>query len=149
APAEGARTLARPGRPTRDPTLRERREPQRAAPTQRLSRPPHPGPDAQRASGTPTGGPLPVRATMSAAVHQPASLSPAGRTTVLVVAFLGWFGAGVHMAITQQTGRAASIDLLGRTGKIDAERFAALSKDANPSADDREQLKEWEVSAGR
>ena len=26
---------------------------------------------------------------------------------------LGWLGAGVHMAITQQTGRAAPIDLLG------------------------------------
>lgn len=51
-----------------------------------------------------------------------AVLSPAARLTVLAVAFLGWLGAGVHMAITQQTGRAASIDLLDRTGEIDREQ---------------------------
>lgn len=86
---------------------------------------------------------------MSAPLSEPTPLSPAGRSIVLAVAFLGWLGAGVHMAITQQTGRAASIDLLGRTGEIDAGRFAALSREPNPSADDREQLKEWEVPVGR
>src|SRR5581483_3702271 len=79
----------------------------------------------------------------------PAPLSRSGRVTVLAVAFLGWLGAGVHMAITQQTGRAASIDLLGRTGEIDAARFAAIAGEPNSSAADREQLGRWEVAVGR
>jgi MFS family permease len=86
---------------------------------------------------------------MPAAPPEPTPLSSAGRSVVLVVAFLGWLGAGVHMAITQQTGRAASIDLLGRTGEIDAARFQSLSKEPNPSAGDRERLKQWEVPIGR
>jgi MFS family permease len=76
-------------------------------------------------------------------------LSRRGRWTVLGVAFLGWLGAGVHMAITQQTGRAASIDLLGRSGAIDSERFAALGRETSRSGLDDEQLKEWEVKVGR
>jgi MFS family permease len=77
---------------------------------------------------------------------------------VLSVAFLGWLGAGVHMSITQQCGRAASIDLLGRTGEIHAERFIALNTqqkaakagEASPlSAEDRAQVKAWEEAAGR
>src|SRR5262245_1763357 len=86
---------------------------------------------------------------MSAPPPEPTSLTPTGRSIVLVVAFLGWPGAGVHMASTPQTGRAASIDLLGRTGEIDANRFAALSKEPKPSAADREQLRQWEVPVGR
>jgi len=78
-----------------------------------------------------------------------APLSRAGRFTVLIVAFLGWLGAGVHMAITQQTGRAASIDLLGRTGEIDSERFAAFSKDKALGPEDKEQFQKWEVLVGR
>ncbi len=53
----------------------------------------------------------------------PVSLSRVGRLTVLAVAFLGWLGSGVHMGITPQVSRAAAIDLLGRTGLIDPERF--------------------------
>ena len=77
---------------------------------------------------------------------------------MLAVAFLGWLGAGVHMAITQQTGRAASIDLLGRTGEIDGPRFVALTQQEERakqglseklSESDAEQVKEWEVRVGR
>ena len=49
---------------------------------------------------------------------------------MLVVAFLGWLCAGVHMSITQLTGQAAAIDLLGRAGELDAARFQALNKQA-------------------
>lgn len=80
---------------------------------------------------------------------QPVPLSRAGRLTVLAVAFLGWLGAGVHMAITQQTGRAASIDLLGRTGELDAGRFTAAGETQPPSAVEREQVRAWEVAVGR
>jgi MFS family permease len=89
---------------------------------------------------------------------EPASLSRAGRLTVLAVAFLGWLGAGVHMSITQQTGRAASIDLLARTGELDAERFATLNTrqerakrgEAEPlSGSEAARVKAWEESVGR
>lgn len=54
------------------------------------------------------------------------SLTRTGRWTILVVAFLGWLCAGVHMSITQLTGQAAAIDLLGpaRTDE-DIARFYA------------------------
>ena len=68
---------------------------------------------------------------------------------MLAVAFLGWLGAGVHMSITQQTGRAASIDLLARNGELDAARFAALSREKNPSAADAARAKTWEESVAR
>jgi MFS family permease len=83
------------------------------------------------------------------APHEPVPLTRAGRLTVLAVAFLGWLGAGVHMAITQQTGRSASIDLLGRTGEIDSERFKSLGKSTELTGEDKAQLKEWEVKVGR
>jgi MFS family permease len=86
---------------------------------------------------------------MSSTTPDPAILSNAGRLVVLAVAFLGWLGAGVHMSITQQTGRAAAIDLLGRTGEIDAERFQALGKQKELSAEDAAQAREWEESVGR
>src|SRR4051812_43865656 len=95
---------------------------------------------------------------MSADPSPPTPLSRAGRAAVLAVAFLGWLGAGVHMSITQQCGRAASIDLLGRTGEIDAERFAALNKRQEAakkgyvpplSQTDAAQAKAWEESVGR
>lgn len=76
-------------------------------------------------------------------------LSLKARVLILTIAFLGWLGAGGHMAITQQTGRAAAIDLLGRTGEIDAAKFAALSNEKQLSPADEEQLKQWEVSVGR
>lgn len=83
------------------------------------------------------------------AFSEPVPLTRSGRLTVLAVAFLGWLGAGVHMAITQQTGRAASIDLLGRTGEIDSERFRSLSSSPELAIGDKVQLKEWEVKVGR
>lgn len=79
----------------------------------------------------------------------PALLSRTGRLTVLAVAFIGWLGAGCHMAITQQTGRAAAIDLLGRTGEINGEQFAELSRKRTPTTAEVGQLREWEVSVGR
>src|SRR3954449_11188707 len=97
--------------------------------------------------------PAPERLTLD-----PPTLSTAGRLTVLAGAFLGWLGAGVHMALTQQTGRAASIDLLGRTGEIDSERFQARGKRAERARkgeaeplyeEDAAQVKAWEVPVGR
>jgi MFS family permease len=95
---------------------------------------------------------------MSAAPPAPATLSTRGRLTVLAVAFLGWLGAGVHMSITQQTGRAAAIDLLDRVGELDPARFQALNKQAEQakkgtaeklSEADARQLKAWEEPVGR
>lgn len=95
---------------------------------------------------------------MAAETPSPPALTDAGRITVLVVAFLGWLGAGVHMAITQQTGRAASIDLLARTGELDAEQFAALNKRQEAartgyapslSEADAVRARAWEVLVGR
>jgi SHS family sialic acid transporter-like MFS transporter len=95
---------------------------------------------------------------MSAPSPEVAPLSRAARLTVLAVAFLGWLGAGVHMSITQQTGRAASIDLLGRTGEIDAARFQALSQQEELakkgqaeklSEGDAARLEEWKTPVGR
>src|SRR4051812_40972294 len=65
---------------------------------------------------------------MPAPAPDPVSLSRAGRVTGLAVAFPGCLGAGGHMAIPQQTGRAPSIDLLARTGQLDASAFVALNK---------------------
>lgn len=55
-------------------------------------------------------------------------LTSTGRYLVLMVAFLGWMFAGVHMSITQLTGQPAAIDLLARTGGLDADRFRLLSQ---------------------
>lgn len=60
----------------------------------------------------------------------PASISATGRYLVLVCAFLGWLCAGMHMSITQLVGQAASIDLLERTGQLDAAKFQRLNKRA-------------------
>ena len=57
-----------------------------------------------------------------------APLTTAGRYLVLTTAFFGWFFAGVHMSITQLTGREAAIDLLSRNGKLDLERYQELSR---------------------
>lgn len=86
------------------------------------------------------------------------ALSNFGRLTVLAAAFLGWLGAGVHMSITQQTGRAAAIDLLGRVDEIDAARFQSLSQQAERAKkgespklvdEDAAQMKAWEEPIGR
>lgn len=55
-------------------------------------------------------------------------LSTAGRYLILVVAFLGWLFAGVHMSITQLAGQPAAIDLLEREGEINVVRYQALNK---------------------
>ncbi len=95
---------------------------------------------------------------MSSPPPELAPLSNAGRLTVLAVAFLGWLGAGVHMSITQQTGRAAAIDLLDRTGEIDSERFQSLNKQEELakkgkadqlSETEAGQVKAWEEVVGR
>lgn len=71
----------------------------------------------------------------------------------MVVAFLGWLFAGVHMSITQLAGQAAAIDLLNRTGDLDARRYLELNKLAQSksalSDADREQLDEWKPSVAR
>lgn len=82
------------------------------------------------------------------------SLSLTGRMLVLVVAFLGWLCAGMHFSITPLAGRDVAIDLLNRTGKLDAARFQSLSKQAQTkgapdpsrpalSAADKLQLEKW------
>ena len=38
---------------------------------------------------------------------------------MMIVGFLGWLCAGVHMSITQLVGQSAAIDLLGRHGAMD------------------------------
>src|SRR5947208_287844 len=55
-------------------------------------------------------------------------MSATGRYIILIVAFLGWLCAGVHMSITQLTGQSAALDLLGRAGELDAARYQALNK---------------------
>jgi len=77
------------------------------------------------------------------------SLTPAGRYIVLAVAFLGWFCAGMDMAITQTMSRAAAVDLLGRTGALDTERHRALSEQARDdkdslTAEEKQQLERWD-----
>src|SRR5947209_8083356 len=85
-----------------------------------------------------------------------APLTRAGRWVILVVAFLGWLCAGVHMSITQLAGQPAAIDLLDRTGDLEAARFEALhrqrqAKDpaSSLSAADAVQLEQWEALVGR
>src|SRR5262245_40235502 len=56
-----------------------------------------------------------------------AALSPTGRYLILVVAFLGWLCAGVHMSITQLAGQPAAIDLLQRA---DADRASLTQGEA-------------------
>src|SRR4051812_12876950 len=88
------------------------------------------------------------------------SLSLTGRLLILAVGFLGWLFAGVHMSITQQAGQPAAIDLLERTGALDAERYQTLSRlaktrGAGPSAaaglsaTDWVQLQEWQTQVGQ
>jgi MFS transporter, SHS family, sialic acid transporter len=59
---------------------------------------------------------------------KPLALSAAGRYLILVVAFLGWLFAGVHMSITQLAGQPAAIDLLEQAGDLDAARYFYLNK---------------------
>lgn len=82
------------------------------------------------------------------------ALSRNARILVLVVAFLGWFCAGMHMSITQLAGQAAAVDLLSQTGRIDKERFRDLAKQAKekktPLVDEEKvQLEQWNGTAAR
>lgn len=86
---------------------------------------------------------------MTSPANQPVALSRNARFTVLVVAFLGWFCAGMDMSITQLVGQAAAIDLLSNSGKLDKARFQALTKQAKSkdkplAAEDKEQLRQWD-----
>ena len=84
----------------------------------------------------------------------PPALSPTGRYVILICAFLGWFCAGFHLAITTLAMQPAATDLLGRTGQLDVPRFQALNKLApkkgakavsasTMSDDDKTQWEEW------
>ena len=64
-----------------------------------------------------------------------------GRWIVLIVGFLGWLCAGVHMSITQLAGQSAAIDLLDRAGTIDAARYRQQT--------DREQFEQWKPLVAR
>lgn len=80
-------------------------------------------------------------------------LTTAGRSIILVCAFLGWFFCGFHMAITSMVMRPAAIDLLGKVGEIDSARFQEFSRAIQQSAKsndpslvsdaDRKQHKAW------
>jgi MFS family permease len=81
------------------------------------------------------------------------SLSTSGRYLILVCAFLGWMCAGLHLAITSLAMQSASVDLLARSGELDAAAFQAQSKQfstKNPSesptslsAHDIAQFEQW------
>src|ERR1700737_2442282 len=91
---------------------------------------------------------------MTSPVHQPVPLSRNARITVLVVAFLGWFCAGMDMSITQLAGQAAAIDLLSQTGRLDKERYQALIKQSKSKAsplspEDKAQREDWDNVVGR
>lgn len=58
------------------------------------------------------------------------TLSTAGRWLILVVAFLGWLFAGVHMSITQLSGQAAAVDLLSKSNGFDAQHYLELNQRA-------------------
>src|SRR5262245_35933824 len=86
----------------------------------------------------------------------PAPLPLRGRFLILAIAFLGWLGAGVIMSITQLTGQPAAVDLLDRTGALDASRYHSLSQKTSSwsgpsalSAADEEQLKSWKEQVTR
>jgi MFS transporter, SHS family, sialic acid transporter len=76
------------------------------------------------------------------------ALSLAGHCLILAVAFLGWLCAGMHMSITQLVGQPAAIDLLERSGNLDAKRYLALSKQSKElSGSDLAQLDQWKALA--
>src|SRR5947208_2852897 len=58
------------------------------------------------------------------------TLSRNARLIILLVAFFGWFCAGMHMSIVRLTGNAAATDLLGRTGRLDLEQLYSLKQRA-------------------
>jgi len=80
-------------------------------------------------------------------------LSATGRYVILIVGFLGWMFAGVHMSITQLAGQPAAIDLLAATGEIDAGRYHSLNKQTQAkqplSAADKADFDAWKPSVAR
>lgn len=88
------------------------------------------------------------------------SLSTAGRMVILVCAFLGWFCAGFHLAITSLAMQPAAIQLLGQVGQLDVGRYQTLNKlapkkgsvdEANSamSPTDAAQWKTWKAKVAR
>jgi MFS family permease len=80
----------------------------------------------------------------------PPALSTAGRYVVLICAFLGWFCAGFHLSISSLAMRPAAVDLLARTGELDAARYQKLIQVAPKKATDRSTMSaseeaEWTV----
>lgn len=57
----------------------------------------------------------------------PPALTNAGRTIILVCAFLGWFFCGFHMSVTSVAMRPAAIHLLEQTGELDRPRYEELA----------------------
>jgi MFS family permease len=78
---------------------------------------------------------------MTTALHPQLPLS--GRLVILAVAFLGWLCAGVHMSITQMIAQPAAIDLLDRTGRLDASRFRAMDADEAVLRAWKEEVARW------
>src|SRR5262245_5190963 len=79
-------------------------------------------------------------------------LSPAGRLLVLATAFLGWFCAGLHLSITSLAMRPAAIDLLGRAGRLDPERFQEWNRKMESKAlspGEEETLRHWQAAVAR
>jgi MFS family permease len=72
---------------------------------------------------------------------------------ILVVAFLGWLFAGVHMSITQLAGQPAAIALLEMEGALDAKRYLALNKQTQAkkplSGDDKADFDLWKPMVAR
>ena len=59
------------------------------------------------------------------------SLTQAGKTAIIVAAFLGWFFAGVHLGITSLAMGSAAKDLLKNTGQYESTAPVAAAADTN------------------
>ncbi len=71
------------------------------------------------------------------------SLSQSGRTIIVIVAFLGWFFAGMHLGITKLAMGSAAKDLLTITGQaevMDADRAAAKKQIEEEGKGDAEEI---------
>ena len=86
------------------------------------------------------------------------SLSGAARYGILVAAFLGWFCAGIQMAITSLAMRPAAIDLLARSGSLDLERFNEFNQRVGQknvhqvgalAENEKALLTEWKAAAAK
>ncbi|SVD20077.1 uncharacterized protein METZ01_LOCUS372931 [marine metagenome] len=69
---------------------------------------------------------------MSDSTEIPASsLTTAGKTAIIVAAFLGWFFAGMHLGITSLAMGSAAKDLLKKTEQYEASVAGEMSVDEN------------------